>query len=133
MFESSVLRKTFWSKRHEMTVEWRRLHKEELYDQYSSPNIIRLIKSRTRLADHVACMGDKRSANRVLVGRPEGKRPLERPRCRRKYNIKVDLQAVGWGGMDWIDLARDRNWWRALVNEVMNIRDPQNEGNFLTS
>jgi hypothetical protein len=67
------------------------------------------------------------------VGRPEGKRPIGRPRRRWEDNIKMDLQDVGWGGMDWIDMAEDRDRWRALVNAVMNILVPQNAGNFLTS
>jgi hypothetical protein len=67
-------------------------------------------------------MGDRRGVNRVLVGRPEGKRPLERPRLRWEDNIKMDLQEVGCGGMDWIALAQDRDRWRAVVNAVMNLR-----------
>jgi hypothetical protein len=78
-------------------------------------------------------MGERRVVYRVLVGKPEGKRPLGRPRCRWEDNIKVDLQAVGCGVMEWIGLAQDRDSWRALVNTVMNFRFPQNAGNFLTS
>jgi hypothetical protein len=76
--------------------------------------------------------GGRRSAYRVLVGKPEGKRPLGRPKYRWEDNIKVDLQEVCLGGMDWIDMAQDRDRWRALVNEVMKPRGPLNAGNFFT-
>jgi hypothetical protein len=91
-----VLRRIFGPKRDEVTVEWRRLHKEELNDLYSSPTIIRVIKSRRmRWAEHVAHMGKGRGACRILVGRPEGRRPLGRPRHRWEDNIEMDLQEVG--------------------------------------
>ena len=83
-----------------------------------------------RWAGHLSRMGDKRGAYRVLVEKPEGKRPLGRPRCKWEDNIKTDLQQVGCGGKDWIDLARDRDSWWAPVNAVMNLRVPQNEENF---
>ena len=105
-------------------MEWRKLHKEELRDLYSLPNIVRVVKSRRmRWAGHVACMGEGRGVHRVLVGNPEGKRPLGRPRCGWEDNIKMDLQEVGGGG-DWMELAQDRDRWRALVNRVMNLRVP---------
>jgi hypothetical protein len=78
-------------------------------------------------------MGEKRNAYRILVGKPEGKRPLGRPRRRREDNIRMDLGEIGWGGMYWIDLAQDRDRWRALVNTVMNLRVPYNFGKFFSS
>jgi hypothetical protein len=124
VFENRVLRRIFGPKRDEATGEWRRLHNGELNDLYSSPNIIRVIKSRRMSwAEHVACMGEKRGAYRVFVVRPEGRRPLGRPRRIWEDNIKMNLQGVGWS-MDWIELAQDRDRWRAVVNAVMNLRVP---------
>jgi hypothetical protein len=101
----------------------RRLHKGELYDLYSSPYIIRAIRSgRIRWAGHVAGKGTGKVHTGFWWGRPVGKRLLERPRCRWKDNIKMGLQEVEWEGMDWIDLAQDRDRWQALVNVVMNLR-----------
>jgi hypothetical protein len=120
-----VLRRIFGPNRDEVTGEWRRLHNKELYALYSSPNMIPVIKSRRlRWAGYVARMGEMRGAYRALVGKPEGRRPLERPRRRWEDNIKMDLRDFGWGGIDWINLAQDRDRWRALVNTVMNLRFP---------
>jgi hypothetical protein len=91
--------------------------------------LIRIIKSRRmRWAGHVARMGENWNACRLLVGKPEGKRPLGRPRGRWVDNIRMDLGKVGWGDVDWIGLAQDRNRWRALVNSVLNLRVPWNAG-----
>ena len=103
--------------------EWRILHNEEVNDLYSSPNNVRVIKSRRmRWAGHVACMGEEREVYRVLVGKPEGRRPLGRPRCRCVDNIRMILQEVGCGYMDWFGLAQDRDRWRTLGSAVMNLQ-----------
>jgi hypothetical protein len=123
VFENRVLRGTFGPKRDEITGEWRRLHNEELNDLYCSPNTVRVIKStRMRWAAHVARMGERRGVYRVLVGKPEVKRPQGRPRCRWKDNNKMDHREVGCRGMDWIELAEDRDRWRALVYDVIGLR-----------
>jgi len=124
VFENMVLRRLFGPRREEVTGEWRRLHNEELNDLYSSPNIVRVIKSRRmRWAVHVARMGEERGVYRVLVGKTKGRRPLGRPR-RRWVDIRMDLQEVGCGYMDRIGLAQDRDRWRTLVSAVMNLRVP---------
>jgi hypothetical protein len=123
VFENGVLRRICGPKRDEVTGGWRKLHNEEHHDLYSSLSIITIIKSRRmRLERHVARMGKKRNAYRLLVGKPEGKRPLGRPRRRWVHNIRMYLVEVGWGDVDWIGLAQDRDRWRALVNSVLNLR-----------
>jgi len=112
VFENRVLRRIFGHKRYKVTREWRKLHNEELNDMYCSPNIVGVIKSRRILwAGHVAHMGEGGGVYRVLVGNPEGKRPLGRPRHRWEDNITLYLQEVGCGGMDWIELAQDSDRW----------------------
>ena len=103
---------------------------EKIHDLYSSPNIIRTIKSNTRWMEHALCMGDKRRVYAAFVGRPEGKRPLGRPRYRWEDNSNMDLQEVGLGGTDCIILAQDTDRWQALVNMVMNQQVQPMEGNF---
>jgi len=125
VYEKRLLRRIFGPKRDEVTGERRKLHKEERNDLYCSPNIFRVIKPRrTKLEGHVARMEERRCVYRVLVGKPEEKRPLGRPRRRWEDNIKMDLQTVGCGVMDWIERTQDRHNWQALVNAVMNFRVP---------
>jgi hypothetical protein len=119
----SVLRIIFGPKRDEVTGEWRKSHDEELHILYSSPNIIRQIKSRRmRWAGYVACMGQERNVYKVLIGMPEGKRTLGRSRRRWKDRIRMDLREIGWGSVEWTHLAQDRDRWQAFVNTVMNLR-----------
>jgi hypothetical protein len=105
VFGNRLLKRIFGEKRYEVTGGWRKLHNEELHNLYSSRSIIRMIKSRRmRWAGHVARMGEKRNADRILVGKPEGKRLLARPRCRWVDNIKMDLREIGWDGVEWSGL-----------------------------
>ena len=125
VFENRVLRRIFGPKRAEVKREWRKLHNEELNDLYCLQNNVRVTASRRmRWVGHVARMGERRGVCRVLVGRPEGKRPLGRPRRRWEENIKIDCRRWYVGGMDWMELAQDRDRWRALVNAVMNLWVP---------
>jgi hypothetical protein len=129
VFENRVLRRVFEPKKDEVTGEWIKLHIEELSDLYSLPTIVRVVKSRRMTwAGHVARMGEGRGVYRVLVGKPEGKRPLGRPRRRCEDNIKMDLQEVGRGCGDWMELAQDRDRWRTLVGTVRNLRVPKMRG-----
>ena len=108
VFENRVLRRVFGPKKDEVTGEWRKVHNEELNDLYCSPNIVRVIKSRRmRWTGNLARTGDRKGVYRVLMGKPEGKRPLARPRCRWEDNIKMDLHEVGcdvrvWTGSSWL-------------------------------
>jgi hypothetical protein len=114
VFENNVLRRIFGPEREEMMGGWRKLHIEELPDLYSSLRIIRIMKSRRmKWAGHVAEWGRREMGMGLLAGKPEGKRPLGRPRRRWVDNIKMDLLEIGWGGVDWIGLAQDRDKWRA--------------------
>jgi hypothetical protein len=120
VFENRVLRRIFGPKREE-DGSWRKLHNDEIHSLYSSSNIGRVIKSRRMRWDgHMARMGEGRGVYRVLVGRPEGKRPLGRPRRRREDNISE----IGIDGANWIQPAQDRVQWRACVNMVMNLGVP---------
>jgi hypothetical protein len=123
VFENRVLRRIFGPKRDEVTGEWRKLHSEELHNLYSSPDIIRQAKSRRmRWAEHVARMAEERKVYKVLVGMPEGKRPLGRPRRMWDDGIRMDIREIGLRGVDWIRLSQDRDRWRAVVSAVMNLR-----------
>jgi len=125
VFENRVLRRIFGPMRDEVTGEWRKVHNEELNDLFSSPNIVQVVKSRRmRWAVHVARIAESRGVYRFVVGKTEGKIPFGRLKRRWDDNIKTDLQEVGCGGMDWIELAQDRDMWQALLNAVMNLRVP---------
>jgi hypothetical protein len=112
----------FGPKKDEVTGEWRKLQNDEFHPSYSSPNIIRQIKSsRMRWVVHVACMEEERNVYKVLMRKPEGKSQLKRPRRRWEDGIRMNLRETGWGSVEWTQLAQDRDWWQALVNTVMNL------------
>jgi hypothetical protein len=120
VFENRVLRRIFGPNRDEVTGGCRKLH-----GLYSLPSTVRVIKARRmRWAGHVVCIGEVRGAYNILVGRPEGRRPLGRPRCRWEDNMKMDIREIGFGDVDWIHWAQDGDRWRALVNTEMNLRVP---------
>jgi hypothetical protein len=122
VLEKRVLRGIFEPKRDEVIGGWRKLHNKDLHYLCYSPNIIKMIKSkRMKWAGHAARMGEKRNAYRILVGKSGGNRPLGRPRHRWEDNIKMGLREIGWGVMERIDLAQDRDQWRVLVNTVINL------------
>jgi hypothetical protein len=133
VFENRVMRRVFGPKRDVVTGEWRKLHNEELNDLYSLPIIVRVVKSRRmRWAGHVALMGKDRGVHRVLVEKSEEKRLLGRPRRRWEDNIKMDLQEVGGGCGDWMELAQDRDR-DSSCGYGEELSSSINEGNFLTS
>jgi hypothetical protein len=120
MFSPVLLRDLFWDPGSSMCLLMAYVM---LHNLYSSPSTIRVIKSRMmRWVGHIARMREKRNSYRIFVGNPEEKRPLGRPRRKCVDNIKVDLREIGWNGVDWIDMAQDRDQWRALVNTVLNLR-----------
>jgi hypothetical protein len=130
VFENRELRRIFGPKRDGVMAGWRKLHNDELHDLYSSPSLIRIIKlRRLRWAGHVVGMPEERNMYRLLVGKPEGKRPLGRPRWSWVDNIKMDLAQIGLGDVDWIGIVQDRDKWRALVNVVKNLQVLQYAGN----
>jgi hypothetical protein len=123
--ENRVLGRIFGRKREEVAGGWRRLHNEELHNLYASPHILKVIKSRRmKWVGHIARMEEMKNAYTILVGEPEGKKPLRRPRRRWEDNIRTDLKEIGWEGVDWIHLAQDRNQRRDLMNTVMKLRVP---------
>jgi hypothetical protein len=123
VFEKRMLR--IFGPKREVEGSWRKLHNNKLHNLCFSPNIVRVIKARRlKWAGHAARMGERRCVYRVLVGKPEGKRPLERPRRRWEDNIKMDLREIRIDGAKLIRLVQDRVQWRAFVNKVMNLRVP---------
>jgi hypothetical protein len=119
VFENRVLR-IFGP---EVVGDWRRLHNEELHNLYASPHITRVIKSRRmKWIWDVAHMGEMRSTCRIVIGKPEGKKSLTRPRRRSEDNIRMDHRGISWEVADWMHLAQDSDQWRALMNVIVNLR-----------
>jgi hypothetical protein len=118
------LRKIFGTEKEEVAGGWRRMHNEELHNLYASPNIMWVMKSsRMGWAGHVARMGEMKAHN-ILVGNPEGKRPLGRSKRIWENRIRMDIRKIGWEVVDWLHLAQDGEEWRSFVNTVMNLRVP---------
>jgi hypothetical protein len=112
-------------KREEVAGGWRRLHNEKLHNLYASPNVIRVIKSRSiRWEGPVIYMGEMKNAYKILGGKPEGKKPLRGPRHRWEHNIGIGPREIVGEGVDWIHLAQNRDWWWTLMNMVMNFQVP---------
>jgi hypothetical protein len=135
VFENRVLRIIFGPKRDEVTEGWRKLHNEELHNMYSSPSIIRMIKSRRmKWSGHVARIGRRRIHIGCWGGgKPKGKKPLGKSKRRWEDNVKIDFREIGLSAMNWIDLTQDRDQWSALVNTIMNLPVPQNFRKFFSS
>jgi hypothetical protein len=129
MSENRMLRRIFGPKRDEVTGGWRKLHNEELFAKYNYNDRVK----EDEMGRTCSMNGVKRNAYGILVGKPEKKRSLGKPRCRLVDNIKMNLREIGWGGMDRIDLTPDRDQWRALVNMAMNPPVPYIFGKFLSS
>ena len=123
VFENRILRRIFGPHRDE-NGEWRRFHNEELHSLYRSPNIVTIKSTRLRWAGHVARMEEGRSAFKILIGKPTGKRLLGRPRRRWEDNIRMDPEEIAINAGNWVDSAQDRNYRRALVNAALNLRVP---------
>jgi hypothetical protein len=122
MLENRVLRRILAPKWNKVRRECRKLHNEEIHNLYSSQNIIRQIKSRRMMwVGHVARTGKERKAFRFMVGKPEGKRPLEKPRSKWEDGVEMDFKKTGWEGVEGIHLAQDRDRWRAVVNTVVGL------------
>jgi hypothetical protein len=123
VFENRVLRRTFGDKREEVVGGWRRLHNKELHNLYASPYVIRVINSRRmRWAGHVTRMGEIRNSYKILIEKPEGKRPLWRPRRRWEHNIRMDHREMWLKGVDWIHLPQDGDKWQGAGNTILNLR-----------
>jgi hypothetical protein len=117
------MRIIFGPKRKKVAGSGRKLHHEELYNLYTSPNVIRLIKT-MRWTGHVACMEQMKNSYRILLRKPKGKRLLGRPRYRWEDNIRMNLREIGWEGVDWKYLTQNKDQWQALMNMIMNLQVP---------